>query len=475
MKILVAESDPTCALILSKTLENAGHRAQIASDGPSALKKVRAGNWRLVISSDDLPGLNGLDLCRRIREEADPEEYTYVLLLLTRDDRASRLGALASGADDAMGKPIDLEELEQRLIIADRILAIQQESAQRAHDYQVASENLGHANEMLEVASKRFEALFNALPVACFTFDALGTVYEWNNAAAELWGIPASTALHQSMFKLIGGTDNMEALEAMLSAVLENRKLQEQEVIFAFAEDRKVWTVNNTFPLHGHDGRIVGGLAAWMDITDRVEAQRQIEYQLMQISDYSVALEAQQLALEQANRQLDVLANTDGLTGLLNRRAFREALDADYRLALDEGRPLSVLILDVDHFKSFNDTYGHQHGDKVLAAVAAALRAAIGEYGTPARYGGEEFVAVLPDADVARSILLAEVVRTTIEQQPWDARQVTASIGVCTLGPDVTSTDQMIMRADAALYASKHAGRNRVTHDRDVARLAQAA
>jgi diguanylate cyclase (GGDEF)-like protein len=125
--------------------------------------------------------------------------------------------------------------------------------------------------------------------------------------------------------------------------------------------------------------------------------------------------------------------------------------------------PLSVLVLDVDHFKRFNDTHGHEVGDRVLQAVARVLRAALRGLDSPCRYGGEEFVAILPSTNKAGAYALAERLRQDIERLSVDGLQVTASIGVAEF-PDIEVTQQarLIGAADAAMYQAKRSGRNRV-------------
>jgi diguanylate cyclase (GGDEF)-like protein len=166
--------------------------------------------------------------------------------------------------------------------------------------------------------------------------------------------------------------------------------------------------------------------------------------------------------LKDANRQLESLATTDGLTGLKNRRAFQERLDEEFQRAARYQTPLSVVLLDVDHFKSYNDTYGHPAGDEVLRTLARLLQSACRETDIVARYGGEEFVALLPLTPAAQAMELAERMRSTLEQAAWPSRLITASLGVA----DNTRADNsaaLVAQADAALYASKQAGRNRVT------------
>ena len=171
--------------------------------------------------------------------------------------------------------------------------------------------------------------------------------------------------------------------------------------------------------------------------------------------------------------KLAALAMTDGLTGLANRRAFDEALSRDWKHARRTRAAVSLLLLDLDHFKRFNDSYGHQVGDDCLRTVATTLRAAVRESDLAVRYGGEELAVLLPDTDSAGAINLAEEVRAAIEAlhlthvgNPEGGGIVTVSVGAATAlsrdGGTVEMSQGLLLSADLALYKAKHEGRNRV-------------
>ena len=157
-------------------------------------------------------------------------------------------------------------------------------------------------------------------------------------------------------------------------------------------------------------------------------------------------------------------ASQDSLTGVANRGAFDKRLLEEVSRSRRSGRPLALMFLDVDHFKRFNDDYGHQTGDRVLSHVAKLLRDSLRAHDFPARYGGEEFVALMPDTDAAQALTVAERVRNSVAAAGFKFRgqpvQVTLSAGVAEL-LDEEDADALVARADAALYAAKHAGRNR--------------
>jgi diguanylate cyclase (GGDEF)-like protein len=184
---------------------------------------------------------------------------------------------------------------------------------------------------------------------------------------------------------------------------------------------------------------------------------------LYDVTDVAVG----QRELEAANRQLAELSRTDRLTGLYNRGYWEEGLVREFARVRRSQRPSSLVMFDIDHFKKVNDTYGHPTGDAVIRHVASVLRAAVRTTDLPGRYGGEEFVVMLADTAARDALHVAERLRATVAAQPaeHDGQRVayTISLGVAQCGTEMADHKAWIGAADAALYASKHGGRNRAT------------
>jgi diguanylate cyclase (GGDEF)-like protein len=173
-------------------------------------------------------------------------------------------------------------------------------------------------------------------------------------------------------------------------------------------------------------------------------------------------------ALSAVNARLKALAATDGMTGLANHRAFQERLRLEITRAQQSGHPLALLLLDVDHFKQYNDTYGHPAGDEILRRVASLLGQSLRIIDFPARYGGEEFAVLLPAADLAQAREVAERIRSIIAGTTFPGRQITVSIGgSCYCAAD-TDPETLVMRADQALYIAKRDGRNQTRFAEDL-------
>jgi len=171
--------------------------------------------------------------------------------------------------------------------------------------------------------------------------------------------------------------------------------------------------------------------------------------------------------LKKSNDRLLLLSNTDPLTLIFNRRYMMDMLEKEIQRAIRTGSQLSLLMVDIDHFKKINDTYGHQNGDLVLVAVADALRSSLRTYDFAARYGGEEFVLSLPETPHEGAMLVAERLRESVQSLPYSGAlsglKITVSMGVATFpAAAITSIADLIREADEAMYRAKAAGRNRI-------------
>jgi diguanylate cyclase (GGDEF)-like protein/PAS domain S-box-containing protein len=215
-------------------------------------------------------------------------------------------------------------------------------------------------------------------------------------------------------------------------------------------------------PIVDNDRRVRGCLVSFDNVTEIHRTNEQLRRTLAELERSRAKIQAQ-------NEELQVLATRDPLTGCFNRRAFFEAAGAMFDERLRGDRELSCIMTDIDHFKSFNDLYGHAVGDQVLQVVARTLSRITRTEDVLCRYGGEEFCIVLPDTDLEQARSIAERMRGAIETHALEAirstrvERITSSFGVASLGQGAMRIEELIDQADNALYKSKEAGRNRVT------------
>lgn len=332
-----------------------------------------------------------------------------------------------------------------------------------------SNDDLHASIDSLEIASRRFEALFNGLPVGCFTFDSKGMIHEWNGLATTIFGIEGYQAFLNSVWDVLDPDCTGSWSAEMVGKIFSEEVGCEFDWSFVRDDGEVVHLACKVVCLTNKKGDVVAAIAGNLDITDRVIAQQQLEEQMRENRNYLKVMERQRLKLQEANRQLRRLAVTDGLTSLTNRRRFNELLEEVLDRAIRQSHTFSVLMFDIDHFKSLNDVFGHQAGDEILEKFAEILRDTARRYERPARYGGEEFAIILDNCDKTASLIAAERFRSAINSYPWPYRDITSSIG-CSTFTGVESVRELVEQADFALYASKNSGRNRVTHVDDIPR-----
>ena len=327
------------------------------------------------------------------------------------------------------------------------------------------------AEEAVHESEERFRIAIASMSEGLILMDAEGCIRLWNDSAerilektqSEMRGWrplnPDFTPVRED------GSSFREGSYPLMVSL--RRGLPQTDVVVGLprAGGGMVWVSVNSKPLFSPGSDTPNSVVAtFSDITERRRHEDVIQEQIMQIKDYTVVLETQKMELEAVNAELETLALRDGLTGLSNRRAFGQRLALEMGRAVRYGIPLSLLLLDVDHFKEYNDTFGHVAGDEVLKTLSQVLHLQGRETDFFARYGGEEFVIILPHTDSAGALTLAERLRLAVSEAPWPARPVTASIGAATLLPSMEAEDDLVSAADRALYSAKAAGRNRVVH-----------
>lgn len=323
----------------------------------------------------------------------------------------------------------------------------------------------------LHDAQERFSSFMNNSPAVAYIKDAAGRYVYVNK--------PFEKHFNANEEKWLGKTDHdlwppeLAGQMHEQDEVVLRRRIPESKEQIAFSSDGtpQYW-LSFKFPLKDSGGNhYVAGLA--LEISERKRAEQKIAEQTRQLAEAYNKLAQANSQLSQVNDQLETLSITDALTGLRNRRAFMERLHEEHMRVRRHGTPLSLMMMDVDKFKQYNDSFGHPAGDEVLRGVARILTDTARSIDIVARYGGEEFSIILPNTDRQGATTLAERFRTRIAQAEWPHRSVTASIGVATfypkppdnnpLLPDCTP-ESLIAIADEALYVAKASGRNRVIH-----------
>jgi diguanylate cyclase (GGDEF)-like protein/PAS domain S-box-containing protein len=299
--------------------------------------------------------------------------------------------------------------------------------------------------------------LMELLVIPTFVIDINGKVIIWNRACERLTGVAA--------WEVLGTSDHWrsfygEQRPTLADLVIQGRSAELHRLYRQHARcndtdnnlcaenwcdmpriGRRRYLAADASPIVDADGKLVAVVETLRDVTDEKRAQ---------------------VALEQ-------LATRDGLTGLANRRCFDVTLSAEWQRALRNQQPLSLLMVDVDNFKQYNDAYGHLGGDECLQRIASAVSSEMRANDLVARYGGEEFAVILPNQSLKGAAIVAERIRCRVEQlrlPNLGSKQhvVTVSIGAATALASVeTDPSQLVATADSALYRAKHMGRNRIS------------
>lgn len=320
----------------------------------------------------------------------------------------------------------------------------------------------------MSAAAMRLEALIANLQASIVVEDSEGQIVLVNQAFCDLNNIdaPAAALIGSNFSFIVQRSRHVFANPNTCLATLRFLRHQQQPVQGAemlLADGRTLeCDYSPVFP--GGDGEKYGGhLWQIRDVTERRRAEQQIKEAAVILEAQKGELERANQQLEHANAELEALATTDGLTGLRNHRVFMERLREEFRRARRYEEPLSLMMLDVDHFKTYNDAFGHVKGNGALRKLAAVLQEVSRETDVVARYGGEEFAVILPHTVATEAQGVAERMRAAVEAHPWEHRPITASFGVAELTETMADPKALVSDADAAMYRSKSAGRNRVT------------
>jgi diguanylate cyclase (GGDEF)-like protein/PAS domain S-box-containing protein len=304
-----------------------------------------------------------------------------------------------------------------------------------------STHKISHLMEFSQASQQHGFALnmLQSLVIPTFVIDVHGRVIIWNTACERLTGVQA--------YEMLGTADHWKAFyedqrPTLADLVIDgNASLCAQNWCDMPRVGRRRYLAADASPILDNAGKLLAVVETLRDVTDEKRAQ---------------------VALEQ-------LATRDGLTGLANRRCFDDTLHGEWQRALRQQQPLSLLMVDVDNFKQYNDGYGHLGGDECLQRIATAVANEMRANDLVARYGGEEFAVILPNQSLKGAAIVAERIRCRVEQlhlpnlgsQP---HMVTVSIGAATALPSPdTDPSQLVATADSALYRAKHMGRNRIS------------
>ena len=308
-----------------------------------------------------------------------------------------------------------------------------------------------------QVVPNRVRQALDTLAEGLLVLDEKKTIVLANSAFTETLGVSAEELDNKTVDELPWILDEVST-ESLpwFQAIDKGEARTDVKLRIKLADGRERILSVNAAPLGTEQQR--GALATFRDITHVEEHRVELEQMLLM-------LRSSRDEISRKNRELEILATQDALTGCLNRRAFFERFEKYWNLAKSRKTPLSCVMIDNDHFKNVNDTYGHHTGDEVLRAVSKVIRVMHEEFDLVCRYGGEEFCVVLPGRTIEEAEVEAEKIRIAISEIKFDdpkELRLTASLGVSEISLGAIDPQGMINQADTCLYVAKRSGRNRV-------------
>jgi diguanylate cyclase (GGDEF)-like protein/PAS domain S-box-containing protein len=440
-EVLIVEDTPASLKLLSDLLTEAGYYVRQAPNGELALWSAQSRPPELILLDIRMPGIDGFEVCRRLK--ATPElNQVPVIFLSAQHDTDDKVRGFELGAVDFIAKPFQTEEIlartdahvklgrAQKALAEERAL-LEERVAERTAELAKEVEQRRANEEFLRLASQVFEATQDAIVVT----DRDGRIVATNPAFTQISGYTADEVLGQNVALLYAGEPDATSFGSMVQSVLATGHWSGE--ILARRKNGETYPgLLSASVVRDELGQVINHVAVFMDITERKAEQHLIDF----------------------------LSNHDALTGLPNRMLARQRFVQTLGAARREGRCVAVMCLDLDRFKSINDTYGHDMGDKALQVVSRYLSETVREGDTVTRQGGDEFqIIVDDDAQLTATIALAQKILSGLRKElVIDGQQitVTSSIGIAVSLTDGESFDELVRNADTALFRAKEIGRD---------------
>jgi two-component system cell cycle response regulator len=448
-RVLVVDDVAANVKLLEARLMAEYFEVVTATSGPEALEICARGECDIVLLDVMMPGMDGFEVCRRIKSNPRTA-YVPVIMITALDQPSDRIAGLEAGADDFLTKPVSDVALTTRVKSLVRLKMLTDELMMRA----ATTSEIG-LDETMDTGSLAGEGGRILL-----VEDQTATVERFRLALESRHVLEHQSVPQEAVFRAADGDFDLIVVSLDLEKIdglrlcsqlrsLDRTRLVPILVIVGPDDNQRL--------LRGLD---LGVNDYLMRPVERNELLARVRTQVRRKRFADRLRDNMQMTIE--------MAITDGLTGLHNRRYLERHLATLVAQAVARKKPLSLLVLDIDHFKSVNDGFGHAAGDEVLREFARRVKKAVRGIDLACRLGGEEFVIAMPDTDAALALLVGERLRQKIAGEAFLVQDgsrkltVTVSIGVNSLISQQDTPQTLLKRADDALYRAKRSGRNRV-------------
>jgi two-component system cell cycle response regulator len=452
-RVLVVDDVPANVKLLEARLSAEYFDVITAMGGEEALAICERAECDLVLLDVMMPDMDGFEVCRRLKTNA-ATHHIPVVMVTALDQPSDRVRGLEAGADDFLTKPIPDLALIARVRSLARLKMVTDELRMRA----VTSRDIG-----IESPEREAVADTGRGGRVLIVDDREASHERIAAVLSEEQSVEVEADPNEALFRAADG--NFDLL--LVSLGLENfDALRLCSQVRSLERTRNIPILAVSEP--DNNARMVRGLEIGVNDyllrpIDKNELLARARTQIRKRRYTERLRDNVQMSIE--------MAITDALTGLFNRRYMESHLATLIEQAIARGKPLTALVLDIDYFKSVNDTHGHDAGDDVLREFALRIRRSIRGIDLACRYGGEEFVVIMPETDMAVAAMVAERLRRRIAADPFAIQQgarsieVTISIGLAGLRGKEDNAAAVLKRADQALYRAKRDGRNRVVPD----------
>jgi two-component system cell cycle response regulator len=453
-RVLIVDDVRTNLKLLEVRLSAEYFEVVTATNGPEAIDIAERGLCDIILLDVMMPGMDGFETARRLK--SSPATLHIPIVMVTAlDQPADRVRGLEAGADDFLTKPVNDLALITRVRSLSRLKMVIDELRMRA----VTSREIGVTTDVIDMVNE------TGAGGRVLIVDDRPSSYERLQTAlsADQQTVDVESNPQEALFRLAEGNYDLLLLSLELSD-FDALRLCGQ--VRSLERTRHLPILVTTEP--GEQTRLLRGLDLGANDyvvrpIDRNELVARVRSQVRRKRYTDRLRDSVQTSME--------LAVTDALTGLYNRRYMESHVGTLVDRSAARGKSLSVLLLDIDYFKSINDTWGHDAGDDVLRDFSDRLRACIRGIDLACRYGGEEFVVVMPDTDIGVATMVAERIRRRVAgdgfpiQKGEKSIEVTISIGIAARSAPEDTAAMILKRADEALYRAKRDGRNRVVAD----------
>ena len=487
-KVLIVEDHRDMLAVLRKYLEDQNFSVIEATTGEKGIELFKKEHPDLILLDIMLPGISGIDVIKKIKNQSVSDKYTPIIIITAKNDISDIVDGLGSGADDYIVKPFHFDELTARINSALRLKQLNELLIRQSTNLENANKEIRELNE--ELVGKNKELRKNIY--------GLHSLFEVSMDLSSILDLPG--LINSALLTIIGQYSLKSAMYLKMNSqhdnkleIFDTKGYNEQltDVTIPYDDTLIEYMKNNPGPIlvtdlkhkintsnYLHRLDTIGiGLIVPVLIKGMVRGLlcfgprlREDDYEDRELEQITILANIISIAVNNASlyKEIEQLSYTDGMTDLHNFRYFELRLKEEVIRHARTNIGLSLLILDVDYFKNYNDTLGHPAGDQVLKQVGRILKETARENDIVARYGGEEFALILPAVDCEGALVLAERIRIRIEETKFRDEhvqpngKVTVSIGEASLPGDSEKYEDLIKKADIALYQAKKLGRNQV-------------